>query len=46
MHGFKYEETAVVFEEVKFLRATSLAKNQDVILGISIHKGKELSESF
>lgn len=33
------EDVAVTFEEVKFLRATSLTKNRDVILSISIHKG-------
>jgi fatty acid synthase len=38
MQGMPYEQLPVTFEEVKFLRATSLMKNQDVILSISIHR--------
>lgn len=39
MQAKRPEEVPVTFEEVKFLRATSLMKNRDVILSISIHKG-------
>lgn len=31
---------AVIFEDVKFMRATSMNKNQDVILTVSILKGQ------
>lgn len=40
LHGKHYESFPVILENVKFLRATSLMKNKDVILSISIHKGK------
>lgn len=39
MIGMAYENVKVVFEEVRFLRATSLNKNQDVLITISIHRG-------
>lgn len=39
MLGYPHEELPVTIEDVKFLRATSLFKNQDVMLSISIHKG-------
>lgn len=41
LHGMRHEELPVVFEDVQFKRATSLMKNQDVILSISFHKSKE-----
>lgn len=31
----------VVFEDVKFLRATSLQKNQDILVTIAIHRGEK-----
>ena len=40
MMGIKHTNLKVVFEDVKFLRATSLTKNQDVVVTISIHRGK------
>ena len=42
MMGVKHTNLKVIFEDVKFLRATSLAKNQDVVVTISIHRGKNL----
>lgn len=39
MMGIHYTKVKVVFEDVKFLRATSLAKNQDVFVTINIHRG-------
>lgn len=39
MIGTPYEKVKVIFEEVRFLRATSLNKNQDVLVTISIHRG-------
>lgn len=39
MIGIPYEKVKVVFEDVRFLRATSLNKNQDVLITISIHRG-------
>lgn len=39
MIGMAYENVKVIFEEVRFLRATSLNKNQDVLITISIHRG-------
>lgn len=39
MIGMHYENVKVIFEEVRFLRATSLNKNQDVLVTISIHRG-------
>ncbi len=39
MIGVPYEKVKVVFENVRFLRATSLNKNQDVLITISIHRG-------
>jgi fatty acid synthase, animal type len=33
------ENCAVTLEDVKFLRATSLTMNQDVIFAVNIHKG-------
>lgn len=41
MQGVHFENLAVTFEEVKFLRATSLQKTQDITLSISIHRGKK-----
>lgn len=34
-----FENVKVVFEDVHFLRATSLVKHQDVLVTISIHRG-------
>ncbi|XP_070505891.1 fatty acid synthase-like [Chironomus tepperi] len=34
-----FENTRVVFEDIHFLRATPLFKNQDVLVTISIHRG-------
>lgn len=42
MHGLPYEQLPVTFDEVQFVRATSLVKNQDVTLSISIHKSKKI----
>lgn len=39
MIGMAYENVKVVFEDIRFLRATSLVKNQDVLITISIHRG-------
>lgn len=39
MIGMAFEKVKVIFEEVRFLRATSLNKNQDVLITISIHRG-------
>ncbi|XP_070509346.1 fatty acid synthase-like [Chironomus tepperi] len=39
MMGVRHTKLKVIFENVKFLRATSLAKNQDVLVTISIHRG-------
>lgn len=39
MIGMPFESVKVMFEEVRFLRATSLNKNQDVLITISIHRG-------
>lgn len=39
MLGISHTKLKVVFEDVKFLRATSLAKNQDVLVTIAIHRG-------
>ncbi|KAG5675543.1 hypothetical protein PVAND_005439 [Polypedilum vanderplanki] len=39
MNGIHHSKLKVIFEDVKFLRATSLAKNQDVLVTISIHRG-------
>ncbi|CRL02266.1 CLUMA_CG015087, isoform A [Clunio marinus] len=44
MNGCKQENFSVIFEEVKFLRATNLTKNQDIILTISIHKASGMFE--
>lgn len=40
MNNTNKEDFPVIFEEVKFLRATTLKENQDVILHISVHSGK------
>lgn len=40
VHSMYFEDLPVTFQDVKFLRATSLMKNKDVILTISIHKGE------
>lgn len=42
MQGVPFEQLPVTFEEVKFLRATNLMKNQDFVLSICINKGLEL----
>ncbi|XP_070494680.1 fatty acid synthase-like [Chironomus tepperi] len=39
MIGAHYEKVKVVFDDIHFLRATSLTKNQDVLITISIHRG-------
>lgn len=40
MQGCLHMNMKVVFEDVKFLRATALQKNQDIIITISISRGK------
>jgi len=39
MMGAHFEQTKVIFEDVHFLRATPLFKNQDLLVTISIHRG-------
>lgn len=39
MMGIHHTKLKVIFEDVKFLRATSLLKNQDVLVTVSIHRG-------
>ncbi|XP_070505887.1 fatty acid synthase-like [Chironomus tepperi] len=39
MIGIHYEEVKVVFEDVHFLEALPLIKDQDVLITISIHRG-------
>lgn len=39
MIGCHYEKVKVVFEDIHFLRATSLNKSQDVLITIAIHRG-------
>lgn len=39
MVGVPQMNMKVVFEDVKFMRATSLQKNQDIIVTIAIHRG-------
>jgi len=39
MIGMHYEKVKVVFEDIHFLRATPLVKNQDVLITIAIHRG-------
>ena len=39
MMGVKQEKLKVIFEDVNFIRVTSLAKNQDVIITVSILRG-------
>ncbi|KAG5684248.1 hypothetical protein PVAND_013485 [Polypedilum vanderplanki] len=39
MIGMNFEKVKVVFEDIQFLRATALNKNQDVLITISIHRG-------
>lgn len=39
MMGVYFFEVAVVFEDVKFLRATALPKNQDVELTVMVQSG-------
>ncbi|KAL7042296.1 hypothetical protein ACKWTF_001098 [Chironomus riparius] len=46
MMGIKHTNLKVVFEDVKFLRATSLSKNQDVVVTISIHRGSGRFEIY
>jgi fatty acid synthase, animal type len=38
MHGIPQMQMKVVFEDVKFMRATSLQKNQDIVVTIAIHR--------
>lgn len=40
MHGVPQMKLKVAIEDVKFLRATSLQKNQDITVTIAIHRGK------
>jgi len=40
MMGVRHTSLKVVFEDVKFLRATSLTANQDVVVTLSIQRGK------
>ncbi|CAL7936070.1 unnamed protein product [Xylocopa violacea] len=47
LHGVMYEELSIVFEDVKFLRATPIPEKGNVALTIMIHKGTgkfEISE--
>lgn len=39
MHGVPQMKLKVAIEDVKFLRATSLQKNQDITVTIAIHRG-------
>lgn len=39
MYGKHFEKTKVIFDDINFLRATSLTKNQDVLITIAIHRG-------
>lgn len=39
MMGVPQMNMKVVFEDVKFMRATSLQKNQDILVTIAIHRG-------
>jgi fatty acid synthase, animal type len=39
MSGLPQMETTVVFEAIKFLRATSVQKDQDIVVTINIHRG-------
>lgn len=39
MHGIHHTKLKVVFDDVKFLRATSLVANQDIVVTCSIHRG-------
>lgn len=40
MVGVPQMNMKVTFEDVKFLRATSLQKNQDILVTIAIHRGE------
>jgi len=40
MMGVHHSNLRVVFEDIKFMRATSMAPNQDVEITVSIAKGK------
>lgn len=44
MQGVALDKVPVSFEEVNFMRATSLAKDQNVILTISLNRGSGLFE--
>lgn len=39
MIGMHYEKVRAILEDIHFLRATSLSKNQDVLITIAIHRG-------
>lgn len=39
MRGMQQERLAVMFEDVKFLRATQLTKEQNAEMTVSIHRG-------
>jgi len=39
MIGAKFEQIKIAFEDIHFLRATPLFKNQDLLVTISIHRG-------
>lgn len=39
MNGRHFEHMKVILEDIHFLRATSLNKNQDVLITISVHRG-------
>ncbi|KAL7030367.1 hypothetical protein ACKWTF_006628 [Chironomus riparius] len=39
MISARFEEIKVVFEDISFLRATPLIRNQDVLVTVSIHRG-------
>lgn len=42
MYGVPQMSMKIVFEDVKFMRATSLQKNQDILVTIAIHRGESV----
>ena len=46
MHGIPFDKMKIIFEEIKFLRATSMQKNQDILITITIHRGTALKKIF
>lgn len=45
-HSIHFENLPVIFEDVRFMRATNLKKNQDVVLSISIDRGEWFDNTF